>query len=174
MDTLFVNGTVGSGKSTLIDALSAIETVAHAVIDLDEIRRMSPSPTGDRFNHELELENLRSIVANYRRAGAERFFLAGVIEDPDEIGRYIDALGSGGLFICRLVARPDVLEARLRRRHADDPDALRWHRARVGELAAILDDAALDDLVLDSSELSAPDLARVVRRAVGWDRGENR
>lgn len=169
MDTVFVNGTVGSGKSTLVDALSDSETVPHAVIDLDEIRRLSPAPTDDRFNHELELQNLRGMAANYRRAGARRFLLAGVIEEPAEISRYVDALDSNGMFIVRLVAQPDALESRLRHRHADDPVGLRWHRARVAELAAILTDAALDDLVLDSTELTATELARIVRREVGWD-----
>ncbi len=164
-----MNGTVGSGKSTLIGALSAVETVPHAVIDLDEIRRMSPAPTDDRFNHELELENLGSVVANYRRAGAQRFLIAGVIEDPAEVRRYVDALGSSGMFICRLVARPDILESRLRHRHAGDPDAVQWHLSRAGELAAILGDVALDDLVLDSSDLPAAELALTVRRAAGWD-----
>ena len=169
MDTVFVNGTVGSGKSTLVDALSAIETVPHAVIDLDAIRRRSPAPAGDRFNHELELRNLRSVATNYRRAGARRFLLAGVIEDPAEVRRYVDALGSSGMFICRLVARPNILEFRLRQRHAADADALQWHLSRAGELAAILTHVALNDLVLDSSDVPAPELAHIIRRAAGWD-----
>ena len=168
MDSIFVNGTVGVGKSTLAAALSAIESTKHAVIDLDEINRLSPSPESDRFNHELELQNLRSLAANVRRAGAQRFILAGVIEERAEIGRYIDALGSDGMFVCRLVATPGVLKARLAHRHEGDAEGLQWHLARVGELAKILEGAAMDDLVLDSSETSVAELARTVRRAAGW------
>jgi adenylylsulfate kinase-like enzyme len=169
VDTVFVNGTVGAGKSTLADALSAAEVQTHAVVDLDEIRRLNPSPPTDRFNHELELQNLQSVAANYRRAGARRFILAGVIEQAAEVPPYIDALASSGMFICRLVARPDVLESRLRQRHSGDPVGLQWHLARVGELAQILEDAALDDLVLDTSESSPTALADAVRRAAGWE-----
>jgi chloramphenicol 3-O-phosphotransferase len=168
VDSVFVNGTVGVGKTTLAAALSAIESVAHAVIDLDEIRRLSPAPTSDRFNHELELVNLRSLARNFRRAGAQRFIVAGVVEERSEIDRYVDALGSTGMFVCRLVASPDVLEDRLARRHEGDPEGLEWHRARAGELTRILDDSALDDLVVDTSETSVAELARVVRRATGW------
>lgn len=167
-DAIFVNGTVGVGKSTLADALSATETVAHAVIDLDAIRRFNPAPRADRINHELELQNLRSIAHNYRDAGARRFIVAGVLEDASEIPRYIDALASEGLFICRLVARPEVVESRLRARHAADPGGLAWHLRRVGELAQILDERALDHMVLDSSDTPATDLALAVRRAVNW------
>lgn len=168
VDAVFVNGTVGAGKSTLANALSAAEQRPHAVIDLDHVRRLSPAPSHDRFNHELELENLRSIAVNYRRAGAERFILAGVIEDSAEVGRYVDALHSTGMLVCRLVARRDVVESRLRHRHRDDPDGLRWHLHRVGELADILDAAALDDLVLDSSDVAPAHLASTVRQAAGW------
>ncbi|MCU1583065.1 MAG: hypothetical protein QOD27_1196 [Microbacteriaceae bacterium] len=168
VDSVFVNGTVGVGKTTLATELSAIEEVPHAVVDLDEIRRLNPPSASDRFNHELELQNLRSLAANFRRAGAQRFIVAGVIEERSEIRRYVDALGSTGMFVCRLVASPDVVADRLSRRHDGDPEGLEWHLARAGELTKILDGSALDDLVVDSSETSVVELARAVRRAAGW------
>ncbi|QOT20127.1 AAA family ATPase [Paenarthrobacter sp. YJN-D] len=169
MDSIFVNGTVGVGKSTLADALSATEKVSHAVIDLDAIRRLSPAPSSDRFNHELELLNLQSLTDNYRVAGAQRFIIAGVIETEAEIARYVDALSSEGMFVCRLVARSDVLESRLRFRHRNDPEGLLWHLDRVEELSNILESADIEDLVLDSSDIPASELAKAVRRAAGWD-----
>ncbi|AAT89868.1 hypothetical protein ATY41_04740 [Leifsonia xyli subsp. xyli] len=171
MDSIFLNGTVGSGKSTLAHALSSLEPLVHAVFDLDEIRRLSPAPANDRFNHELELRNLRSLAANYRAAGAERFIVAGVIEDPAEIHRFVEALGSSGMFRCRLTARAEVLEARLQFRHRDDSAGLDWHLARAGDLEAILDRSAGDDLVLDPSEASPSELARNVRVTAGWEAG---
>ncbi|WGW14060.1 AAA family ATPase [Saxibacter everestensis] len=163
-----MNGTVGAGKSTLADALSAAERSLHAVIDLDQIRRLHPATRSDPFSHELELQNLRSLVGNFRRAGARRIVLAGVIENPAEVARYTAALETTGMFICRLVAPSAVLASRLRHRHRDDPDGLQWHLARAGQLAQILEAASLDDLVLDSSRLSVIELARVVRLAAGW------
>jgi len=72
------------------------------------------------------------------------------------------------MIICRLVASPDALADRLAKRHQDDPEGLAWHLARVGELAQILDQAAFDDLILDSSAIPAAELARSLRRTVGW------
>lgn len=169
IDAVFLNGTVGSGKSTVADALSVlVEDRAHAVVDLDELRRLRPASSADPFHHEVELANLASLASNYRAAGAEAFIIAGVVEERAEVARYVDALGSGGMLLCQLVASPEVLSRRLRARHADDPDGLRWHLARAGELAQVLQVSAADDLVLDSSRSTPAELAETIRRAAGW------
>ncbi|WP_394771132.1 AAA family ATPase [Lacisediminihabitans sp.] len=171
IDSVFLNGTVGVGKSTTAEALSTLEMTRghhHAVIDLDHIRRSWPAPEGDRFNHELEIANLRDLVVNYRRAGVEHFILAGVIEQAGEIPRYEAALQSSGLLICRLEAAPAILTRRLGLRHADDASGLEWHLERAGELAAILQVASLDHLVVDTSERSIVATATIVKEKAGW------
>lgn len=58
---LLITGTVGSGKTTVAQAIGGLlvdQRTAHAVVDLDELRRAWPPPTEDRFNHTLELVNL--------------------------------------------------------------------------------------------------------------------
>ena len=133
IDSIFVNGTVGVGKSSVAAALSTIETKSghhHAVIDLDHISRAWPPPEGDRFNRELEIANLRDLVINFRRAGVEHFILAGVVEEANEISRYEAALQSSGLLICRLEADASTLAKRLRLRHADNATELEWHLGR--------------------------------------------
>jgi chloramphenicol 3-O-phosphotransferase len=171
VDSVFINGTVGAGKSTLAEAMSALETSSghpHALIDLDSLRRFWPAPPGDRFNHGLELENLRHVAANYRRAGAQHFVLAGVMEEAAQVPRYEEALQSDRVLVCRVVATAEVVAARLARRHADDSHALDWHLRRALELTAILDAAALDDLVLDSTSTLPAELATQLRVAAGW------
>jgi chloramphenicol 3-O-phosphotransferase len=171
IDCVFVNGTVGSGKSSLAAALGRLaeeQGHAHAVIDTDHLRWAWPAPRTDPFHHELELKNLAAVTANYREAGIDRFILAGVIELRSEITRYREALQSSGLFLCRLEADADVLADRLRTRVARDGTNLGWYLNRAGELAAILRDAALDDLVLDTSGHSSDELARRVAQAVDW------
>jgi len=170
-DSILLNGTVGAGKSTLADAIGLREEAngrPHAVVDLDQIRRAWPAPESDRFNHELELRNLGDLVRNYRLAGAERFILAGVIEDAGEIPRYEDALQSSDLFVCRLVAPEATLKTRLQERHSDSPDELTWHLRRVEELTSILDIAALDHPVFDSSRSTPEELAETICVAAGW------
>ena len=168
VDSVFLNGTVGSGKTTLAGAISVVEMVPHAVIDLDEIRRFSPASAEDPFNHELELQNLASLTVNFRRAGAERFVVAGVIEDSGEVERYVQALGAQAMRVFRLIALPEVLSTRLRQRHSDNSAELAWHLNRAGRLTKILDRASIDEVPIDTDGLSPAQLAEFVRRQVGW------
>ena len=171
VDAVFINGTVGVGKTSAGEALSALQADAgqcHAFIDVDTVRRLWPSPVGDRFQHELELENLRDLANNYRKAGARQLILAGVIEARLEIPRYVTALGVNHLLLCHLVADESVVDERLRLRHANDPTGLEWHLNRNREIAAILQRIALDDLVVDSTNLTPPQIATVIKVAAGW------
>ncbi len=80
---LLLMGTVGAGKTTTADAVGLhveAASVPHAIIDLDEIRRMWPRPASDPFGSEIELRNVESLSANYVEAGADRLVLAGVCE----------------------------------------------------------------------------------------------
>jgi adenylylsulfate kinase len=72
--TVFLNGTVGVGKTMVAAALSELHTgrqILHAVIDIYEMRRMRPSSTGDTFHQGLSMRNLAALTANYRAAGAQ-------------------------------------------------------------------------------------------------------
>ena len=169
VDAILVNGTVGSGKTTLLDVLGDVVAAPHAAIDLDQLRRINRWISGDPFHHTLTVENLAALAANYRRAGAERFVLAGVVESRETVTEYAEALGVPEIFVCRLVVHPDVGRQRLRERMVFDPEGLAWHLTRHGELAGILERTALDDLVLDSSEASPLQLAHAILQHVGWD-----
>jgi hypothetical protein len=171
VNAVFINGTVGVGKTSAGEALSALQADAgqwNAFIDVDTVRRLRPSPVGDRFQHELELQNLRDLANNYRNAGARQLILAGVIEDRVEIPRYARALRVNRMFVCRLIADASVVDARLVMRHANDPAGLEWHLHRNRELSAILDRADLDDRVVDSTNLTPTQIATTIKIAVGW------
>ena len=170
IDVVFLNGTVGVGKTTTARALSRRLTAQgsrHAIIDLDQVRQLLPPAADDPFQHEVELANLHDLAKNYRRAGAARLIVAGVVEDPDEVPRYREAVGAG-LLICRIVQPAEVVERRLRRRHQEDPGDLGWHLSRHVELTAVLDRAGLDDAVVDATGLDPTGAARRVAGAAGW------
>lgn len=171
VDAVFINGTVGVGKTSAGEALSALQAEAghpHAFIDVDTVVRLWPSPVDDRFQHELELENIRDLATNYRKAGAHQLILAGVIEDRHEIPRYVMALGVDRMFVCRLTADAAVVDARLARRHVNDPSGLVWHLHRNRELAKILEHAALDNLVIDTTVLTPTQTAVAIQDAAAW------
>jgi gluconate kinase len=166
---LFLNGTVGVGKSTVADALGAAlraERIPHAVIDLDELRRGWPSPPGDRFNTTIELANLRSVAANYIAAGAQMLVLAGVLETTAMVERYREALGASvSLTVVRLTLEPAEAERRLRRRHENDPDGLAWHLNRFAELDGIIDSARFSGASFDTTVNSPSLMAQLILAA---------
>jgi len=168
--SIFLNGTVGVGKTTAAAALGTLlsdRQIPHAVVDLDETRRMWPSPPSDRFHHGLSMRNLAALTANYREAGAQRFVLAGVVESRDHVTAVEEAIG-GAITVVRLVAPGDVVDARLRRRHEDDVDGLTWSLDRRGELHTILDAADIDDFVVISDGRRPAALAEEVLARLGW------
>jgi len=147
LESVFLNGTVGSGKTTTgetLHRLLADDGISNAVIDLDELRRSWPVPPTDRFDHELELRNLQSVAGNYREVGVRRFILAGVLEDQAEVDRYRAALGGGKPTVIRLDASIEAIQERLRNRHEPDSPELSWHLHRSVELNEILTEARLE------------------------------
>ncbi|WP_249997699.1 adenylyl-sulfate kinase [Actinoplanes sp. M2I2] len=164
---LLVTGTVGSGKTSTAEAVGDLLTareIPNAVIDVDWLRRCWPSPPGDRFNGALTVRNLRAVTGNFVDAGARRIVLAGVIESRTERQSYQDALGLP-LSVCRLRVALPAVHARLRRRHADDPEGLSWHLHRSGELDRILDAAGVEDVVVDVTTETIPQVAASVLSA---------
>ncbi|AQZ60741.1 hypothetical protein BKM31_03760 [[Actinomadura] parvosata subsp. kistnae] len=158
---LLITGTVGSGKTSVADAvgdLLADRRVPNAVIDIDWLRRAWPSPPSDPFHGELTLRNLRPVAANYLEAGAERLVLAGVVESRAERDAYEEALGVP-LKVCRLHVELPEVRRRLEARHAFDPEGLDWHLKRSGELAPILEAARVEDFVVDGSDGLPPQVA---------------
>ncbi|MFF9571762.1 hypothetical protein [Streptomyces sp. NPDC014685] len=167
---LLINGTVGVGKTSVAEGVGDLLTdagIPNAVIDLDWLRQSWPTPSGDRFNFGMMLRNLHSIAGNYLAAGAVRLVLAGVIETPEERKSCSEALGVE-LSVGRLHADVPVVHQRLMRRHENEPETLRWHLARAGELAALLDQAAVDDFTVDATTRPVGEVAADVTRKAGW------
>jgi hypothetical protein len=167
---LLINGTVGSGKTTVAERvgdLLADASVPHAVIDLDHLCRSWPAPPGDRFNLGVRLRNLRSVAGTYVEAGATHLVLAGVVETREQRALHDDAVGTE-LTVCRLTVEQAELNRRLRARHYDDHQSLLWHLRRAPELASILDDAGVDDFSVDATHAPAQEIAAIVARTAGW------
>ncbi|MBT8163809.1 MULTISPECIES: adenylyl-sulfate kinase [Arthrobacter] len=171
VQSVFLNGTVGSGKTTTGEALHQLlieDGLSSAMLDLDQLRRVWPAPSTDRFNHELELRNLHAVAGNYREVGVRRFILAGVIERADEVDRYHEALGGGELDVVRLDPLLEIVHTRLRNRHQPDSPELTWHLNRSAELGQILDQAQVDTHVIPLRSETPREVAQVIRTLIGW------
>jgi adenylylsulfate kinase len=166
---LLLTGTVGSGKTSVADAVGDLLSgagTANAVIDVDWLRRSWPCPPEDPFNSRMALRNLRAVAQNYLQAGTARLVLAGVIESRTERNAYQEAV-TVPLTVCRLRVELPTIRQRLIRRHEHD-DGLRWHLDRSGELDQILEQAQVEDLVVDATTTSIRQVAEAVMVAIGW------
>jgi adenylylsulfate kinase-like enzyme len=170
-DAVLLTGTVGAGKTSTMHALGALlgeRGMAHALVDADAIRLLHPAPPADPFQQALELANLRDMSRNFRSAGAEVVVVAAVVEHADDVPRYADALGARDLLLVRLTADADTVDARLRSRHAEDPDGLAWHRIRAPELAVILAGADVGGVAVDTTSRTAAEVAVLIADRAGW------
>jgi adenylylsulfate kinase len=170
---LLVNGTVGSGKTT-VGAAVATELAARgepvAFVDLDTLSEFWPAPVDDPFNTRIVATNLASVAKNFGEAGATALVMAGVVETTPGLASYQRAVGVP-LVVVRLVAPREVIDARLRRRHAEhDAAGLEWHLARVAELDASLDGSGVP-MRLVPNEASPQQVAVAVLDACGWGEG---
>ncbi|MFI9556149.1 AAA family ATPase [Nonomuraea endophytica] len=153
MRTILITGTVGAGKTSAAEEVGELLAAAgtpHGVIDLDALSRGWPPPSGDPFNFELTVRNLRSLAANFRDTGAELLVLAGVAENDGHRRKIAEAVG-GELTVCRLRVDLATVRERLAGRHLDDREGLDWHLKRSGELDRILREAQVEDVVVDGS-----------------------
>ncbi|WP_206343142.1 adenylate kinase family protein [Streptomyces mesophilus] len=167
---VLITGTVGVGKTSVADAVGdrlAEAGAPHGVVDLDRLCQVWPAPAGDPFNSRVLLRNVRAVAGTYLESGARRLVLAGVAESRDEVRALAEAVGVP-LTVCRLEAQLPVVRERLRARHTDDPEGLRWHLDRSGELAGILDAAHVADCSVDAARRTVTEVAEAVLRAVGW------
>lgn len=161
---VFLNGTVGVGKTSAADALAHQLTsrgIPHAVIDLDWLRFAWPAPTGDPFNRRVELANLAAVIPNFRAAGIRLLVLAGVIEGSLQRQEYERVLNHP-LLVVRLDATAATVQHRLRRRHDPLDPSLGWHLGRAADLQAILTGADIDDAVIHTENRDPHGVAAAV------------
>ncbi len=161
---LFLNGAVGVGKTSTLEAvgeLLAEPEAPGALIDLDWLRKAWPTAPEDPFHSGLELANLNVVSANFFEGGAQVLALAAVIEHEAAREAYARAVGCP-LLVIRLRLSRGLAHARLIARHAKNGAELEWHLARFDQLTQTLDDAGVDDAAVEVGDLDPRDVARRV------------
>ncbi len=169
---LAITGPVGVGKTavgTEVSSLLEVGGVAHALIDVDCLRWSSPRSEGDPFHMALGLRNLAAVWANYRSAGAERLVLVDVVETREYLQGYREAIPGADITVVRLTAPVETMHRRLEGRESGA--SLVWHKERAAELLALMDERAVEDVLVQTEGRTAVELAREVLARVGWPGG---
>ena len=167
---LVVNGTVGAGKTTVAEAAADLLRewgVPYAWIDVDALRHAHPTAADDPFGQAVALDHLQAMAGVLRRRGYRHVVLAEVIERASDRELYERAFDGAELVVVRLEASRATCLARLAAR---EPDPWRdWHLTRTVELAAILEVAGVDDVVVDNDGARPlRQVAAEVVTAAGW------
>jgi hypothetical protein len=168
---LILSGTVGVGKSTILNEIHAAlaqARVPHACVDTDALAMSWP--VRGAFNQIAVLDNLRSVWANAHAAGAERLVLAGVVESREDLDAYRRAVPGAQITVCQLVAPEEVRKSRLQQRELGA--GLEWHLRRTEELRQILDDAAVHSFSVFNHGRSVQDVAYEALARAAWPVGQ--
>ncbi|MEV8375321.1 hypothetical protein AB0P21_21485 [Kribbella sp. NPDC056861] len=169
---IFLNGGFGAGKSSTLDHVGDLLAEAgrpFSLMDVDWFHRSWPPADPD--NSVIEAQNIAAVWKGYRSAGPRQLVMSGVISTVDARERYAAAVGLR-LRMVRLTADAETIRRRLRGRYsASQGAALEWHLERCDELAARLEAAELDELVVDTSGLKPHEVAGRVLRHFGLPAG---
>jgi adenylylsulfate kinase len=165
---LLLNGTVGSGKTTVAmeinDALAELE-IPNAAVDLDALTMQWPPSS--RWNADLMFENLAALWPVYVAHGVTHLVLAHVIEDRDDLDRYCAAIPGADISHCRLTAPDDTYKRRIANRMPEGPSR-DWHLHRTAELHEILERAAIEDFTVENGDRPVREVALEVLERAGW------
>jgi hypothetical protein len=166
---LVITGPVGVGKTSVAFEVSErldAAGVAHALVDVDTLRWCYPRPPGDPFRLGLALRNLAAIWPNFRVAGARRLVLVDVVEAREQLARYGAAVPGAAFVVVRLRASSPVLAERVRRRETGA--GLERHLRRAAALAATMEQARVEDLLVETDGRTPGEVAEEVLRRSGW------
>jgi hypothetical protein len=165
---LLITGPVGVGKSAIAAQAAWLlreADVPHALVDLDQIEQCWPVPADDPWNERVSHRNLACMWANFRQAGADRLILVRVLEDRSLLRRVTEAVPGAQITVVRLRAPLAVLHERIRSREASDPN---WFLAAATRTAKVLEQAQVEDHLVDNENRPATMVAEEVLHRVGW------
>jgi predicted kinase len=166
---LLVTGPIGVGKTTVTAEAARLlgeAKVSHASVDLARIGECWPAPADDPWNDRLLHQNLACMWNHFVEAGAGRLLLCRVLESRSLLDRIRTAVPGADITVVGLRAPLKVLQARIRSREAGrDPQ---WYLDTTAHLINKLEQACVEDHVVDNHGRPAADVATEVLRVTGW------
>jgi cellulose biosynthesis protein BcsQ len=159
--SLLITGAYGTGKTTLAAELAELLAERRhscAAIDVDWLGWFWLPGDRPHTLNDIVLTNLRDVVANYVRAGVQRFALAGTIRSRPELDQLRDVVPAP-LKVVRLTVPLVEIERRLR------ADAL---SSRLDDLRESAADPAAGSSIADLTLANVGPIADLARHVLDW------
>jgi predicted kinase len=165
---LLITGPVGVGKSTVAAEAARLlreANLPHALVDLAWMEQCWPVPADDPWNERLTHRNLACMWVNFHQAGADRLIVVRVLEARSLLRQVAEAVPGAQITVVRLRAPLAVLHARIRCREASDPS---WFLGAATHTAEVLEQARVEDHLVDNEDRPVAEVAAEVLRLAGW------
>ena len=165
VEVLVLHGSPGSGKTTLSRAVSELLGAAgkaNAVIDLDELSLIYPSP-----GRSFACDNLEAIWPNYAAVPEIKVVISGVIADEQGRDRLRAAVSGARITVCELTAPEPVLKNRVTAREPDEYGQQRL-RGFVDLYHRRTDLTRIRDFQVETHGRSVDEAAREILEKAGW------
>lgn len=160
---LIITGTIGVGKSSVADEVFEIlkaQAKPVALVNFDELGYAYPVPKDDRFHAQLKHKNLATIWPNYKAAGVKMLIIPSVVENHKELERFHQDIPDAKILTVRLDASQSVLEERIQNRPMGGDEE--WHLKRSAELTDVLEEAKIEDVLINTEAKSISEVAQEV------------
>lgn len=161
---IFLNGTAGVGKTTVLDHVGDLLAEVgepFGLLDVDWFHRYHPPNPGDPGNRALEGRGLAAVARGYLEHGPRTLVVSGVITSAERRADYADVLGVPMSVVWLRLAPAEVAQ-RLQRRHARQPQHLPALLRQGDDFAVQIAAAHAYDHVLDIDGLTAREAAERV------------
>ena len=165
VDVLVLHGSPGAGKSSQARAISESlreAAIPHAVIDLDDLSLIYPSP-----GRSFAQDNLRAVWPNYAAVPHLKVIVVTVLANEDEATSLRAAAPSATFVVCELTAPLEVLKERVTAREPNE-----FWRTQLEYFVNLFhgrdDLARIRDFEVSTHEKTLADTAREVLTKAGW------
>jgi hypothetical protein len=161
---LILTGAPGTGKSSVLDALSTlleIKQTAFGAIEAEQLARGWPWLASSEW-----LPQLASVIALQHSAGRDLFLVVATTETQSELRGVIEALSVDRVIVVCLVAPPEVVAGRIADREPDSWPGKTPLIAHARELATTIPALPGLDAVLNTHGRSAVQVAAQVHEVL--------
>jgi len=157
-------GSPGAGKSSVLEALATlhdIEDVAHGAIEAEQLSLGRPLLPASSW-----VPQLAAVLSLQREAGRRRFLISATVVTATDLAGVRSATAADALLVVCLSASPATVAARIDAREPDHWPGKLPLIARARELASSTPRLPGIDLIIDTEQRAARDVAAEVFAAM--------